>query len=62
MDCFSTLGNIERQKNEMRQAQKSCSSCKEFTEDKDFFVFGRCNKSGNEVAKNHICEDWIKLV
>lgn len=59
MDCFRTLGGIQRQRVD-RDKIKRCDNCKYFSENKDFFVFGDCEITEREVAKNHLCEHWIR--
>lgn len=59
MDCFNTLGGIKRQRAD-RKPQERCDNCKYFSLNTDFFVFGNCDVSGREVAKNHVCDHWIR--
>jgi len=57
MDCFNTIGDINRQ-HEEKYRSPHCGNCQDWTEDNDFNVFGKCSHDELCKGRHHFCGKW----
>jgi len=61
MDCFQTMGSIEKQRADKLKINQICSNCSNHETTEDFSdVLCRCILDGLEKGNNSTCQKWSK--